>query len=377
MTMAIKPVTVSQLNEYISRVLGTDPLLSFVTVRGEIEGIKYHASGHVYFSIADEASRINCFLPREKAAGLKTLLENGDSVVITGGVSVYKKTGSYSIYVREIEPEGAGAAATAFDELKAKLEKEGLFSRAHKKNLPEFPHKIGLVTSDTGAALRDMLSILDSRNRLVDIVLFPVLVQGDSAAADITRTINYIDENVDDIDVLIVGRGGGAPGDLACFNDEALARAIYKCHIPVISAVGHEIDFTIADFVADVRAETPTAAAQLAAPDTAEIMNRLKAVIDGLKAHASNKLMYETLRCDNLIMELKSSALKRIGDGEKALSSVGTVLSENNPEKILKSGYSIVTKDGKAVSSSSELSEGDRVEILFGDGRAKAEITGV
>ena len=229
MTMAIKPVTVSQLNEYISRVLGTDPLLSFVTVRGEIEGIKYHASGHVYFSIADEASRINCFLPREKAAGLKTLLENGDSVVITGGVSVYKKTGSYSIYVREIEPEGAGAAATAFDELKAKLEKEGLFSRAHKKNLPEFPHKIGLVTSDTGAALRDMLSILDSRNRLVDIVLFPVLVQGDSAAADITRTINYIDENVDDIDVLIVGRGGGAPGDLACFNDEALARAIYKC----------------------------------------------------------------------------------------------------------------------------------------------------
>ena len=207
-----------------------------------------------------------------------------------------------------------------------------------------------------------MLSILDSRNRLVDIVLFPVLVQGDSAAADITRTINYIDENVDDIDVLIVGRGGGAPGDLACFNDEALARAIYKCHIPVISAVGHEIDFTIADFVADVRAE---------------IMNRLKAVIDGLKAHASNKLMYETLRCDNLIMELKSSALKRIGDGEKALSSVGTVLSENNPEKILKSGYSIVTKDGKAVSSSSEISEGDRVEILFGDGRAKAEITGV
>ena len=375
--MAIKPVSVSQLNEYISRVLGTDPLLSFVTVRGEIEGIKYHASGHVYFSIADEASRINCFLPREKAAGLKTLLENGDSVVITGGVSVYKKTGSYSIYVREIEPEGAGAAATAFDELKAKLEKEGLFSRAHKKSLPEFPHKIGLVTSDTGAALRDMLSILDSRNRLVDIVLFPVLVQGDSAAADITRTINYIDENVDDIDVLIVGRGGGAPGDLACFNDEALARAIYKCRIPVISAVGHEIDFTIADFVADVRAETPTAAAQLAAPDTAEIMNRLKAVIDGLKAHASNKLMYETLRCDNLIMELKSSALKRIDDGEKALSSVGTVLSENNPEKILKSGYSIVTKDGKAVSSSSELSEGDRVEILFGDGRAKAEITGV
>ena len=329
MTIAIKPVTVSQLNEYISRVLGTDPLLSFVTVRGEIEGIKYHASGHVYFSIADEASRINCFLPREKAAGLKTLLENGDSVVITGGVSVYKKTGSYSIYVKEIEPEGAGAAATAFDELKVKLEKEGLFSRVHKKNLPEFPHKIGLVTSDTGAALRDMLSILDSRNRLVDIVLFPVLVQGDSAAADITRTINYIDENIDDIDVLIVGRGGGAPGDLACFNDEALARAIYKCHIPVISAVGHEIDFTIADFVADVRAETPTAAAQLAAPDTAEIMNRLKAVIDGLKAHASNKLMYETLRCDNLIMELKSSALKRIDDGEKALSSVGTVLSEN------------------------------------------------
>lgn len=375
--MAIKPVSVSQLNEYISRILGTDPLLSAVRVKGEIEGIKYHASGHVYFSIADEYSRINCFLSREKAQNLKTLFENGDAVVITGGLSVYKKTGSYSIYVREIELEGAGASAAAFDELKAKLEKEGLFSKAHKKPLPAFPHKVGLVTSDTGAALRDMLSILDSRNRLVDIVLFPVLVQGDEAARDIARTIKYIDENMKDIDVLIVGRGGGAPGDLACFNDEDLARAIYRCRIPVISAVGHEIDFTISDFVADVRAETPTAAAQMAVPDTNELMERMRALTDELKTHAANMLMYETLRCDKLIMELKSAAARRIDDAEREISSLVTVLSENNPEKILKSGYAVIKRNGKAVTSACSLKRGDKVEILLGDGRAEAEITDV
>lgn len=373
--MAIKPVTVSQLNDYIARVLETDPLLPMVTVTGEIEGLKYHASGHVYFSIADSYSRISCFLPREKAAELTFMPENGDEVIITGGVRVYKKTGSYSLYVRNMEVKGAGANSAAFEALKAKLEKEGLFSKVHKKEIPAFPHRIGLVTSDTGAALKDMLSILDSRNRLVDLVLFPVLVQGEGAAADIANTIDYIDKNIDDIDVLIVGRGGGAPGDLAVFNDEGIARAIYRCRIPVISAIGHEIDFTIADFVADVRAETPTAAAQMAAPDTGEIMSRMSGLLSEMRNHLSNKLMYETLRLDNVKGETAAAVRKRLHDGAADLEACATILRENNPNKILESGYTVVRRDGAAVASSKDLKEGDRVEIIFFDGAVKGHIT--
>ncbi len=243
--MALKPVSVTQLNEYISRVLTTDPLLGNIRVTGEITNLKYHSTGHVYFSIADENSKINCFFPVSYVKNLRIKLYDGLKVIINGYINVYKKGGTYTLFVRSIESCGEGDLAAAFELLKKKLDAEGLFAQEHKKPIPAFPRKIGIVTSETGAALQDILKIIKGRTSLVDILIFPVLVQGPDAAADIASALDRINETFHDIDTLIVGRGGGSAEDLWPFNEECVARAIYRSRIPVISAVGHEIDFTI------------------------------------------------------------------------------------------------------------------------------------
>ncbi len=370
--MALKPVTVSQLNDYISRVLGTDPLLGAVVVKGEIFSLKYHSTGHVYFSIMDANSKISCFLPKEYAQTLQFPLSDGQEVILTGAVNVYKKNGTYSLYVRHIEVEGEGDLAVAFEQMKAKLQKEGLFDPAHKKPIPQFPKKIGIVTSKTGAAVRDILKILQSRNHMVDVVIFPVLVQGSAAAADIAGMIDYVDANFDDIDTLIVGRGGGSADDLWAFNEEIVARSIYRCRIPVISAVGHEIDFTIADFVADRRAETPTAAAQMAVPDTKELADKLEEMKDFLYVQLSNKLMYHRLYVDNLATGMKQQLQRKIQENKHRMDSLKLILEENNPLKILESGYAVVSNpDGKIVRSVRELSADSRYLMQLKDGFAR------
>ena len=370
--MALKPVTVSQLNDYISRVLGTDPLLGAVVVKGEIFSLKYHSTGHVYFSIMDANSKISCFLPKEYAQTLQFPLSDGQEVILTGAVNVYKKNGTYSLYVRHIEVEGEGDLAVAFEQMKAKLQKEGLFDPAHKKPIPQFPKKIGIVTSKTGAAVRDILKILQSRNHMVDVVIFPVLVQGSAAAADIASMIDYVDANFDDIDTLIVGRGGGSADDLWAFNEEIVARSIYRCRIPVISAVGHEIDFTIADFVADRRAETPTAAAQMAVPDTKELADKLEEMKDFLYVQLSNKLMYHRLYVDNLATGMKQQLERKIQENQHRMDSLKLILEENNPLKILESGYAVVSNpDGSIVRSVRELSADSRYLMQLKDGFAR------
>lgn len=370
--MALKPITVSQLNDYINRVLGTDPLLGAVVVKGEIFSLKYHSSGHVYFSIMDADSKISCFLPREYAQTLQFPLSDGQEVILTGAINVYKKNGTYSLYVRHVEVEGEGDLAIAFEQMKAKLQKEGLFDPAHKKPIPQFPKKIGVVTSKTGAAVRDILKILQTRNHMVDVVIFPVLVQGDAAAADIAGMIDYVDANFDDIDTLIVGRGGGSADDLWAFNEEIVARSIYRCSIPVISAVGHEIDFTIADFVADKRAETPTAAAQMAVPDTKELANKLEEMKDYLYVQLSNKLMYHRLYVDNQAASMKQQLQRKIQDHQHKIEHLKLILEENNPLKILKSGYVVVSdSDGKIMRSAADLQTDSRYLMQFKDGFAK------
>ena len=265
--MALKPVTVSQLNEYISRILSTDPLLGNISVKGEISNLKYHSSGHVYFSMIDDSSKINCFLPASYARNLNFQLGDGMEITVHGYINVYKKGGAYTLFIRTTEVSGEGNLSLAFELLKNKLEQEGLFDPAHKKRIPEFPRKVGVVTSATGAAVRDIIKIISSRTKLVDVTVFPVLVQGSEAAANMADTLDMINEKFRDIDVLILGRGGGSSEDLWAFNEEKLARAVYRSDIPIISAVGHETDFSICDFVADLRAETPTAAAEIAVPD--------------------------------------------------------------------------------------------------------------
>ena len=370
--MALKPVTVSQLNEYISRVLMTDPLLGNVTVTGEISNLKYHSSGHVYFSINDENSKINCFFPASYVRNLSYELGDGLEVVINGYINVYKKGGIYTLFVRTVTVAGEGNLAMAFQLLKDRLSKEGLFDPAHKKPIPEFPHKIGIVTSRTGAAVQDILKIITSRNNLVDIIIFPVQVQGEGAAQDIADTLDMISQNDEfsDIDTLIVGRGGGSTEDLWAFNEEVLARAIYRCTIPVISAVGHEIDFSISDFVADRRAETPTAAAEMAVPDLREIRLSLEKHKTDLLSRLNAKVKTDSLMIENCMLEIRNTMERRLAEYSHKLETMKLFLEENNPSSVLKKGYGILEDmSGNVVSSVNHIKEGERYVLALKDGR--------
>ena len=370
--MALKPVTVSQLNEYISRVLMTDPLLGNVTVTGEISNLKYHSSGHVYFSINDENSKINCFFPASYVRNLIYELGDGLEVVINGYINVYKKGGTYTLFVRTVTVAGEGNLAMAFQLLKDRLSKEGLFDPAHKKPIPEFPHKIGIVTSRTGAAVQDILKIITSRNNLVDIIIFPVQVQGEGAAQDIADTLDMISQNDEfsDIDTLIVGRGGGSTEDLWAFNEEVLARAIYRCTIPVISAVGHEIDFSISDFVADRRAETPTTAAEMAVPDLREIRLSLEKHKTDLLSRLNAKVKTDSLMIENCMLEIRNTMERRLAEYSHKLETMKLFLEENNPSSVLKKGYGILEDmSGNVVSSVNHIKEGERYVLALKDGR--------
>lgn len=373
--MALRPVSVTQLNEYISRVLQTDPLLGNISVTGEISNLKYHSIGHVYFSLVDEGSKINCFLPSSYAAKLQWQLGDGMEIVVQGYVNVFKKGGTYTLFVRSIQVSGEGNLAQAFQILKDKLNREGLFDTAHKKQIPTYPKKLGIVTSETGAAAYDILKIIKSRTKLVDVEIFPVLVQGDAAAGDIAGMIDYINQTRDDIDVLIVGRGGGSMEDLWAFNEEMVARAIYNSRIPIISAVGHEIDFTIADFVADRRAETPTAAAEMAVPEDAKLREKIDMYRDGLLLNLKNKVSYEKLSVQQQRQTMEILLRKRLDEEKHRLEKARLILEENSPVKILEKGYSVLeTMDGHTVTSVAQLKKDGRFVVRMRDGVAQFTI---
>ena len=374
--MALKPITVTQLNHYISRVLTTDPLLGNLTVTGEISNLKYHSSGHLYFSISDENSKINCFFPAQYARGLHYELGDGLAVIIHGYLNVYKKGGTYTLFIRSIEIAGEGNLAMAFQMLKEKLDAEGLFNPAHKKPIPRFPRRIGIVTSNTGAAVRDIIKIIESRTSLTDMIVFPVLVQGSEAAADIAATIDMINRDFDDIDTLIVGRGGGSMEDLWAFNEEIVARAIYRSRIPVISAVGHEIDLTIADFVADRRAETPTAAAEMAVPNIRELMQRAESWQNSLMADLKKKVSYADLRAEKLFAEMRHVLQGRVNAYRHELESCRLLLDENHPYRVLRKGYAVLEDAaGRNLASIGDLRDGQSYRLKLKDGSATFRVT--
>ena len=371
--MALKPVTVTQLNEYISRVLGTDPLLSNITVTGEISNLKYHSSGHIYFSISDASSKINCFLPATYARNLAYELGDGINVIIRGYVNVYKKGGTYTLFVRELEAAGEGDLSMAFELLKSKLRDEGLFDAAHKRPIPAFPRKIAIITSPTGAAVRDMIKIITGRTSMTDVTIFPAQVQGTGAAAEMAEVLDFVNENFPDTDTVIIGRGGGSAEDLWAFNEEVLARAIYRSKIPVISAVGHETDFSISDFVADMRAETPTAAAEKAVPDDGQLKNQILTYMTGLMTDLKNRVDLSELRREKYIQNMRMALIKRIDDFEHSLLQSYITLDENNPVRILNKGYAYIENTrGQVVSSAGSVTEGSRYRIFFKDGSIEA-----
>lgn len=399
--MAAKPVKVSQLNAYIKRILQSSPVLSNVTVIGEVSNLKFHSSGHVYFSLKDEKGKISCFLPADIAVSMDKSIEEGTEAVVTGYIYLYERGGSYSINVKTIEKSGTGNLAAEFEKLKKKLEAEGLFDRSAKKPLNPFPRRVAVVTSDTGAAVHDIIKIIRSRNRYVDILVCPVLVQGPSAASDISSMISELNEKCPDTDVIITGRGGGSMEELWAFNEESVARAIAASDIPVISAVGHETDFTIADFAADVRAETPTAAAVLAVPDINELVMYTEELMQSIDAYMDSILERNYLRLQgsgivqmshllySMIsgreMEIKAlfnvlefetdSRLERL---ESRIESLRDTIENLNPSRILEKGYSII-KDGNdlCITEIGDLCSGNEIKIVMHGGDAGALITEV
>lgn len=396
--MAMKPIGVSQLNAYIKRILQTDPVLSQISVLGEISNLKYHDSGHVYFSLKDSGGKINCFLPHGVAANLSFRLEDGMEVVAMGNVSVFERGGYYSLQIRAVELSGAGDLYLAYEQLKDKLLKEGLFDAAHKKPLCGFPRQIAILTSATGAALQDMLKIIKVRNTVVNVLIYPVLVQGPDAPADIANGIRTINRKYPAIDGMIVGRGGGSLEELWAFNDEKVARSIYESDIPVVSAVGHETDVTIADFVADVRAETPTAAASLIVPDTHELSEYLD-FLDG-KLHESILYFIEkkTQRLSTLNLDVFRKTIAdrtellglKIGSTldlmrnqmDNKLNSFSAVVSERqivleslNPKAIMRMGYAAIrSSKNQLITGIDMLHQGDNVSLVLTDGYADATI---
>ena len=394
-------LTVSELNEYARRLLAADPLLRALRVRGEITGFKRHFSGHLYFSIKDEGARVQCVMFRQNAQDRKLLdfePADGQMVVIDGAASLYAATGGFQIYCQAMRREGAGALYQRFEALKKKLLEEGLFDAALKKPLPLLPRRVGLVTSPTGAAVRDMIRILRRRNPAADILLSPCQVQGEGAAGDIARALDLLNAR-GGVDVILCGRGGGSIEDLWAFNEETVARAIARSRVPVISCVGHETDFTIADFVADARAATPSMAAEMASPVRRELMDALDRQALRMRRALTGRLLLNRERLARLdkafrapeailiaprrdaLLRLRARAdiaLERktvVARGRLAL--LARALSGLNPEGVLSRGYALVESGGKFITNVRGVAPGQDVTITLAGGALDASVTAV
>ena len=389
-------ITVSDLNKYIKDKIADDEYLNNILIKGEISNFKNHYTGHMYFTLKDEKSLIKCIMFKSYATKLTFMPKDGMKVIVLGGVSVFERDGVYQIYVKVMEEDGLGDLYTKYQELKEKLEKQGLFDERHKMQIPQMPKVIGVLTSQTGSVIRDIINVSTRRNPNVYIRLLPVPVQGEGAAEKIAYGIEYMNRNKL-ADVLILARGGGSLEDLWPFNEEIVAHSIYNSEIPIISAVGHETDFTIADFVADLRAPTPSAAAELAVPDIYEVKRKVDDYQNRLRNSLIKKVELMKLRYDKCMASsafreplrkvnenyqkvdiyikqlegfIKNKQEKVTTDYMKQVAKLDTL----SPLKTLYRGYSITEKDGKIIKSQEQLKTGDYIEIRFTDGKKQAEV---
>ena len=414
-------ITVTTLNKYLKNKFDTDPHIQTLCLKGEISNYKGHTRGHLYFTLKDEGSRINAVMFSSSAAKLTFEPKDGMKVLVVGRVSVYEPNGGYQIYINEMQEDGVGNLYLKFEELKKKLSLEGLFDDIHKKEIPKFPSKIGIITAPTGAAIRDILSTLKRRFPSVETILFPSLVQGELAANNIVEQIKKADEY--NLDVLIVGRGGGSIEDLWSFNEEIVARAIFEANTPIISAVGHEIDFTISDFVADLRAPTPTGAAEMAVPNIVDVRNFLNQLDIRLNKDVKNIIDNYTSRLDNIkssyvitnplatfeikeqkldsmfndlnskikhILEIKTKRFETIKNNY-TINNPDTIINPFNnsyelllnklnllnPLSVLSKGYSVVSKDNKVIKDIKEIKKDDKINIRLHKGNIEAIVEGV
>ena len=390
--------SVSQVNEYVKQTIDRSEVLSNVWIRGEISNFKnQYSTGHLYLSLKDGDSMIKAVMFRSYAQKLRFMPRDGDKVIIHGKVSVYSARGEYQVYIDEMQPDGIGALAQAFERLKQKLMIEGLFDEAHKKPIPQNPNRVGVITSASGAAIHDILNVSGRRAAGVEIVIFPALVQGDTAPKSLCSGIRYFN-NVSPVDVIIIGRGGGSIEDLWGFNDESLAREIFESNIPVVSAVGHETDYTICDFVSDMRAPTPSAAAELVFPNTAEQKGRLASMSGILEVKMQKKLRDmkysvsslsrelemrsplrmlkdKNMRVSLLAERLEGAIDKKLDSSKSKLEIYCARLCAQNPLLVLSKGYALIqNNENTVISSSRELSSGDDIKLVFADGEVSATV---
>ncbi len=397
--MNLPVITVSELNGYIKTMFDSELMMHSLFVAGEVSNLSVHArTGHMYFSLKDEQATLKAVMFASDASSLGFVPEDGMRVTALGRVSVFERDGVYQLYVKRMQPDGAGALAAAFEQLKRKLEREGLFDASRKRQIPRYPKRIGVITSPTGAAVRDIFSVIERRYPYCTVVFAGVSVQGSSAPNEMISALHEFGQKMC-ADVIIIGRGGGSTEDLWCFNDEMLARAVAECPIPVISGVGHETDFTICDFVSDLRAPTPSAAAEIATPDgdamrmdTAELADRLFCLMNAKLTCERQRLEYMKARCDFTdaagLFAGRRSALNDVKTridalSEKALherrlgfAELAARLDSLNPLSVLTRGFAAVSLNGDIAGSASTLSKGDIVNIEFADGTVKAEIIG-
>lgn len=389
--------SVGQVNRYVKNMFIQDYVLRKVYVKGEVSNCKYHTSGHIYFSLKDETGVLSCVMFAGQRRGLAFRMKDGDRVVVGGAVDVYERDGRYQMYAKEITLEGAGALYERFLALKAELEEMGMFAPEYKQPIPRFIRRLGVVTAPTGAAVQDIRNISLRRNPYLQIILYPALVQGDGAADSIVKGIRMLDEA--GVDTIIVGRGGGSIEDLWAFNEEKVARAIFECRTPIISAVGHEVDFTIADFVADLRAPTPSAAAELAVDDMAQVMYTLSSYQERFQRDMREKIEFQRVRLGQYQMRFKYlNPESRLKDRRQALVDFEDTLRRAMDNKLqqyrhrlgiyleryqglsplakLNQGYSFVADtEGRGITSVSQVKPGDRVEISVTDGVIQAEVS--
>lgn len=393
--MKLRALDISEVNSYIKRILTNDPILYNLRVKGEISNFKVHSSGNVYLSLKDEKSKLNCIIFKSNYD--KSLnLDNGVKIIASGYISVYERDGAYQLYINEIEIEGIGNLYIEFNKLKEKLKKEGLFDTKYKKEIPKMPRSIGVITSPTGAVIRDIINVTKRRFPKVDIKLYPVNVQGDKSASDICEGIEFFNR-MENVDTIIVGRGGGSLEELWSFNEEIVAREIFKSKIPIISAVGHETDFTICDFVSDMRAPTPSAAAEIATPDLSEIYYKLNTIRNRMNRSLNNQVILDNEKLNNTfdkinnymknyIVRDKVIQLDQIYDkinlrieqkletSKEKLSKKAALLHNLSPLATISRGYSIVEKNGQVINSIEEVNITDDINITLKDGSLECNV---
>jgi len=395
--LKMRSFTVTEVTKYIKKILTIDPILSHLIVEGEISNFTKHSSGHAYFTLKDEKSKLNCVMFAQAFETINFLPKNGDKVHAKGNISIYERDGKYQFYVAELENIGLGALHIEFNRLKEKLNKEGYFDDRHKKKMPLLPNKIGVITSPTGAAIRDIISVVKRRSGLADIIIYPVRVQGEFAKDEICEGIDFFNRQTD-IDVIILSRGGGSIEELWAFNEIEVAMGIFYSDLPIITGIGHETDFTISDFIADMRAPTPSAAAEIAVKSKQEIKLELSREIGKINQSIQNKMSFYQMRLDRVTPEkFSKNVTMRLENEREKLSGFQKYMRQNmndnlnifqmmltskieklealSPMRVLGRGYALAFKQNKPITSIGDVKENDLISIMLRDGYIKAEVT--